>query len=440
MQIINMIVYTGITLGVLVFIHELGHFLAAKLTGMRVDRFSLGFPPRAFGKKIGETDYCISWLPLGGYVKIAGMIDESFDTDFLSRPPEPWEFRAKPLWARVMVISAGVIMNVLLATFIFSGINYTHGRLIEKTTEIANVVTGSPAEKAGIHPGDKVLSVNGTPVEHWAQIQDFIYLDNFGKDITLAVDRKGEQATVFIPRSLIPENPPQPLGLIKAHTVVMVGEVAPGKPGEKLGLKPGDIIVSLDDVPVVYDSDVIRSVRSHAGRPLHITWRRGDQSLSGTATPTDSGRLEIGIGNYYTGPSDTIRYSLVGALVAGTSNVIESTTLFYKSIGQVIVGKASLRDNIGGPYAIAQLATKSAENGLASFLSFMALLSMSLAILNILPFPVLDGGHLAMMVAERIFGKEIPPRIKLGIQKAGFIILLAFMAFVIYNDFTRSKF
>ncbi|HEV8537943.1 MAG TPA: RIP metalloprotease RseP [Bacteroidota bacterium] len=435
-----MILYTGIALGVLVFIHELGHFLAAKLTGMRVDRFSLGFPPRAFGKKVGDTDYCISWLPLGGYVKIAGMIDESFDTDFLSRSPEPWEFRAKPLWARMLVISAGVIMNVLLATFIFTGINFTHGRLIERTTEIGIVVPGTPATQVGLQPGDKILSVNGEPVSHWGQIQDFIYLDNFGKDITLVIERANEQKQIFIPRSLIPENATQRFGVIEAHTVVMVGSVEKGMPGDKAGLKPGDIIVSIADVPVTYDSNVIKAVRAHAGKPLNISWKRGEQEFSATATPTDSGKLQIGINNYYMGPADTVRFSMFEAFVAGVDNVLESTILFYKSIGQIIVGKASFRENIGGPYAIAQLATKSAESGITSFLSFVALLSMSLAVLNILPFPVLDGGHLAMMIAEKIFGKEIPPRVKLGIQKAGFIILLAFMAFVIYNDISRSKF
>ncbi len=432
-----MIMYTGIVLGVLVFIHELGHFLAAKLTGMRVDRFSLGFPPRAFGKKIGDTDYCISWLPLGGYVKIAGMIDESFDTEFLQREPAHWEFRAKPIWARMLVISSGVIMNVLLAVCIFWGINYTHGKLIQETTEIGYVVTGSPAENAGLQVGDKVLSVNNRSVTYWDEIENLIYIDNFGKDITLVVERTGNQKEILITRTLIPENSQQLLGIIEAHTVVMIGEVEPGKPAEKLGLKTGDILVSVKNVKIINDSEVIKIVRASAGTPLFVTWKRGDQILSGTTTPNDSGRIGIRLGNYYTGPRTVIHYSVFEALVAGIKNVVQSTTMFYKSIGQVIVGKASIKDNFGGPIAIAQLATKSAESGLTSFLSFMALLSMSLAILNILPFPVLDGGHLVMLVYEKVFGKEIPPKVKLGIQKAGFVILLAFMAFVIYNDLSR---
>ena len=154
-----MIFYTGITLGVLVFVHEFGHFIAAKLSGMRVDRFSIGFPPRAFGKKVGDTDYCISWLPLGGYVKIAGMVDESMDTDFANTEPQPWEFRAKPMWKRMVVICAGVVMNLILAVIIFWNIHYVRGKDTMETTEIGYVADSSAAQRAGILPGDHVFSM-----------------------------------------------------------------------------------------------------------------------------------------------------------------------------------------------------------------------------------------------------------------------------------------
>ena len=187
MQTLNMLMYTAITLGVLIFIHELGHFLAAKLTGMRVDRFSIGFPPRAFGKIVGETDYCISWIPIGGYVKIAGMIDESFDTDFLEHEPQPWEFRAKPLRYRMLVISAGVIMNVLLALAIFWAISYVNGKVTRETTEIGYVLPESPAAGAGLVAGDKILSINGKPVSDWEEIENLVYIENLGNDITFDV-------------------------------------------------------------------------------------------------------------------------------------------------------------------------------------------------------------------------------------------------------------
>lgn len=435
MQILNMIFYTAITLGVLVFIHELGHFLAAKLTGMRVDRFSIGFPPRAFGKKIGETDYCISWIPFGGYVKIAGMIDESFDTDFLTHEPQPWEYRAKPIWARMVVISAGVVMNVLLAVCIFWGINYTHGRLIEETTEVGFVVSNSPAAKAGLQRGDKILSVNSRAATHWDEIQTMMYVDNFGKDITLAIERSSQQQNIVIPRTMLPDT--ADFGLIEAHTVVMIGAVDPGKPADKLGLKTGDILVSLNDIPVIIDSAVIRIVQASANKPLNITWKRGDEIMNGVTMPNESGRIGIRLGNYYNGPKKFIHYTLLEALGAGLNNVFQSTVMFFKSIGQIIAGRSSIRDNFGGPIAIAKFATQSAESGLTSFLGFLGLLSMSLAILNILPFPALDGGHLILLIYEKIFHREIPHKVKLGIQKAGFILLLLFMIFVIYNDITR---
>jgi regulator of sigma E protease len=437
MQALMMIIYAAITLGVLVFVHELGHFLAAKLTGMRVDRFSIGFPPRAFGKQIGETDYCISWVPFGGYVKIAGMVDESFDTDFAQRDPEPWEFRAKPVWARVLVLSAGVIMNILLAVTIFIGINFAHGKLIEETTEIGYVVKGSIAERAGFLPGDKVLSVNDKPVTYWEAIFDAIYIDNFGRDMTVAVDRAGVRREIALPRTLLPDNAPQGLGIVMAHTVVMISEVEAGKPADSAGIKPGDIVVALNGVSVENDSDVIKAVQASAGNPLRIGLERSNARLSVTATPGVNGRIGVRLGNIYNGPHVVINYSLGEACVAGLNNALQSTRMFATSIGQVIVGKASIRENFGGPIAIAKLATQSAESGLTSFFGFMGLLSMSLAILNILPFPALDGGHLAMVLYEKVAGREIPHNVKLGIQKAGFLLLLALMAFMIYNDITR---
>jgi regulator of sigma E protease len=430
-----MLFYTAITLGVLVFIHELGHFLAAKLTGMRVDRFSIGFPPRAFGKQIGETDYCISWIPVGGYVKIAGMVDESFDTDFATREPQPWEFRAKPMWARMLVISAGVIMNVLLAICIFWGINFTHGRLIEETTEVGFVNAGSPAAAAGFLSGDKIVSVNGQQVTHWDEIQTLVYVENFGKDLSFTVERNSKEEHLEVPRSRVPDN--ADFGLVEAHTVVMIGRVNADMPAEKLGLKPGDIIVALNDIPMARDTAVSHIIRSNANTPVKMNWKRDSVLMSGTVTPNEAGLIGITLGNYYDGPKKFIHYTLLEALSAGLNNVYQSTAMFFKSIGQVIVGKSSIKDNFGGPIAIAKFATQSAENGITSFLSFLALLSMSLAILNILPFPALDGGHLMLLIYEKIFRREIPHNVKLGIQKAGFILLVLFMIFVIYNDLTR---
>ena len=200
MTILSTIFYFIITIGILVLVHEMGHFLAAKFFGMRVDTFSLGFPPRAFGKKIGETDYCISWIPIGGYVKIAGMIDESFDTEFLNKEPQPWEFRSKPIWQRMIVISAGVIMNLLLAIFIFWGIIFHQGKMIRPVTEIGYVAPNSPAAKSGLHIGDKIVSINNHPVKQWDEIESMLYIESVTHDLTIQVHRSDTVNNILIRR------------------------------------------------------------------------------------------------------------------------------------------------------------------------------------------------------------------------------------------------
>jgi regulator of sigma E protease len=434
MQILETVFYFIMTLGVLVFVHELGHFLAAKLCGMRVDRFSIGFPPRAFGRKVGDTDYCISWIPIGGYVKIAGMIDESFDTEHLSRPPEPWEYRAKPVWQRMFVISAGVIMNLLLAVAIFWGINFAQGRTIRQTTTIGFVASESPAAVAGLAAGDRILSINGEPVDHWDRILQLVYLDNVGDDLTFRIARSGGERDMFIPRSAIPEPTESAFGMVPENTEIVVSAVEPGRPAEELGLKPLDVILALDNQPVKFDQGLRKIVQEHAGRPLLVEWRRGDSVMSGTTVPSDDGRIGIAFGARYNGPVARVDYSLFEALGEGVKNIVSASALFIDQMKQLIMGRASFSQSVGGPIRIAQMATQTAELGIVAYLGFMALLSISLALLNILPIPALDGGHLVFLLYEGVFRREIPVNVKLGIQKVGFALLLAFMAFVLYND------
>lgn len=434
MQFLETIFYFVVTLGVLVFVHELGHFLAAKLCGMRVDRFSIGFPPRAFGKQIGDTDYCVSWIPIGGYVKIAGMIDESFDTEHLSSPPQDWEYRSKPIWQRMFVISAGVIMNILLAVAIFWGINYVQGKTIRETNEVGYVATGSPAETGGLRSGDRILRINGTTIEHWDMIFSLVYIENIGEDLRFHVLRGGEEIDLGIPRSLIPEPNEIMFGIAPSNTELVVSAVEPGKPAEKLGLKPLDVILSLNGVPVGYDQGLRETVSGSAGKELVVEWRRGEQVMSGTTVPTDDGKIGIAFGARYVGPMRKVDYGLFEAFPEGVKDIVSATGLFVLQMKQIITGKVAVSQSVGGPIKIAQMATQTAELGLITYLGFMALLSISLAILNILPIPALDGGHLVFLIYEGVFRREIPVNIKMGIQKFGFALLLAFMAFVVYND------
>lgn len=450
MEFLNTTLYFLITIGVLVFVHELGHFIAALACGMRADVFALGMGNRVFGwNKItgftlgklkddldlqGNTDYRVAAFPIGGYVKIAGMIDESLDTALQASEPQPWEYRAKPVWKRMIVISAGVIMNILLAIGIFWGINYVQGDLFMQTTEIGVVIKESPAEKAGLLAGDKILSINKKKIEHWEAIQTTIYFDEIGKDISMNVERAGVPQTLIIPRTMIPDISESTFGIIPINTEALINNVLPGKPAEKAGLLANDVILSINGEKVFNQDDVIKIIRANPSQEVTLLVKRGDEMKTISVTPSPEGLIGITVGVRYNGPIVNIRYGLFESFPRGVNQTVNATVLFGRSIWQLIVGKAEFSKSVGGPVKIAQIATRSAEMGVLSFLAFMALLSISLAIMNILPFPALDGGHLIVLIYEAVVRKPLPHTVQIRIQQVGMVILLSFMAFVLYND------
>ncbi|MGD0035736.1 MAG: RIP metalloprotease RseP [Bacteroidota bacterium] len=433
MAILSTIFYFIITIGILVLVHELGHFLAAKFFKMRVDTFSLGFPPRAFGKKIGETDYCISWIPIGGYVKIAGMIDESFDTEFLNKEPQPWEFRSKPIWQRMIVISAGVIMNLLLAVFIFWGIIFHEGKTIRPVTEIGYVAQNSTAAKSGLHVGDKIVSINSHPVKQWDEIESTIYTESMANDLNIQVNRSDTISNILIRRSELPDITEERFGILPSGLMSVVTLVDHGKPAEQIGLQPGDTLLAVNQVPVSFGS-LQEAIRSNAGKEILLSWARGERKMNARVKPTSEGRIGIALEGAYQGPIIHEHYSLLEALPIGLGELKTTSILFLSNLYQLAAGKASLSKSMGGPIKIAQLAKRSADNGILEFFGFIGLLSISLALLNILPFPALDGGHLVFLIYEAVFRREVPSKVKIALQQAGFILLLVFMAFVLYND------
>ncbi|MGO9481937.1 MAG: RIP metalloprotease RseP [Candidatus Kryptoniota bacterium] len=424
--------YFVITIGVLVLVHEFGHFIAAKMFGMKVDTFSIGFPPRAFGKKIGETDYCVSWIPIGGYVKIAGMIDESFDTDFLNTPPQPNEFRSKPMYKRMIVISAGVIMNFLLAFLIFYGINLARGKSYRATTTIGFVDSSSIAENLGFKPGDKLLFFNNKPVKNWEDIDADLSFDNVGGPLSVALRRGGQIKTIVIPKGSAKAD--QGIGIYPEHTVAEIDAVTPEMPAYMAGVEPGDIIISIDGNKIGSYTQISGIIKKDKGSFVHLTVNRTGKDKEFQITPNADGLIGIGFVPQYTGTVEKYSYNVITAVPVSAAQTVDATGLLLKSLWMMISGKVSFTKSIGGPIKIAQLATQSAEMGIVSFLVFMALLSITLAVINILPFPALDGGHLAFLVYESIFRREVPVRIKLFAQQVGFALLLLFMAFVIYND------
>ena len=444
------IIYFAITIGILVFIHEFGHFAAAKLSGMRVDVFAIGFGKRLFGwnKKSGfsfgelpkdfdnegNTDYRLSLLPLGGYVKIAGMIDESMDTSFAEKEPQPYEFRAKPVWAKVFVITAGVFMNLMLAWVIFWGANFFQGTPITPTTTIGFVEPGSKADLAGFKTDDKIISVNGKSVSNWEDLRADIFINTLGENLNIKVLRNGKEENLFVSRKSVPDDESKGLFLIPEGVKPAIGEVLKDSPAATAGLKTGDILLSLNNTTLYTPKQTTEIISSHADVPLPIEVLRGKDTLNLTVTPAKDAKIGVAIAPVFMGVTSMRTYGFFQSIYQGWKDIEKITSLTFSMIGKVFTGNIEFKKAFGGPIKIAQMAAKSADSGISNFLYFLALLSLSLAILNIMPFPVLDGGHLVMILIEGIIKREIPIKIKMAIQNTGLVLLLLLMAFIIYND------
>ncbi len=451
MEILTSIFYFIIVIGILVFIHEFGHFMAARLMKMRAEIFSFGMGPRLFGfNKINKftfgklkedielgnhTDYRVCAFPIGGFVKISGMIDESMDKEFLNKPPEPWEYRSRPVWQRMIVITAGVIMNMVLAFIIFYGVTLYKGKTIIDTTQIGYVAKASIADDAGLKPGDKILSINKSKTGTWDEVTTNIYLDHLGEPLTIKIQRNGVDTSIFIPKEKIQTLTEKSIGISPDFMQPAIVDVMTGKPAESAGLKSGDIITKYNGEEVKDVQRLIELIKNSTGKQSMIEWTRDGAHMSASVIPAADSAIGIQLGEKYTGPEKVIRYNVISAIPKSANDMYYfGIELFYKSIVKIIKGDIEFKKAIGGPIKIANASAQSARGGFMSFITFVALLSMSLAVINILPFPALDGGHFIILLVEGIFRKPVPAKVQIALQYAGFIILLAFMAFVIYND------
>ncbi len=444
------IIYFAITIGILVFVHEFGHFAAAKLTGMRADVFAIGFGKRLFGwNRIsgftfgelpkdfdgqGNTDYRLCMLPLGGYVKIAGMVDESFDTEFADKEPQPYEFRAKPAWKKIVVITAGVIMNLLLALIIFWGVNFFQGKQVITTTKIGYVAPGSVVDSLGFKAEDIIIAINGKPVENWDDVRQDIFVNTIGQDVNVKFERNNTAKSITIPRKVIPENETGERFLIPAGFQPAIGEVTKNSPAEEAGIKKGDVFLEMNGEKIYSVQQTIEIISGHKNTTMPLVVKRGKDTVQLSVTPNDKGLIGVGLVTNPDAPVEFQTYGFFDSFYYGGLDIVRMTDLTFSMVGKVIGGQVAFGKAFGGPVKIAQLAAKSADTGFLNFLFFLALLSLSLAIINIMPFPVLDGGHLIIILIEGITKREIPIKVKVAIQNTGFVILLLLMAFIIYND------
>jgi len=455
MEFLSNLFYFIIVLGILVIVHEFGHFIAARLVGMRAEVFSVGMGPRLFGyhRRLGftfgslpkdfeydeNTEYRVSLFPIGGYVKIAGMIDESMDKEFINREPQPWEFRSKKSWQKFVVLVAGVVMNFVLAVFIFGGIAYFQGQTLLKTTTIGAVLPGSLAEEIGFKPDDKIVKINYEDIGSWNEAIEHLTFKQMGKVKDIQVMRAGQLITLNadgkkIIRAIADQ---KPLGLEPYGVRVVLQMVETLKPAGQAGLKKHDTILSVNQTRICGPSQFSYIIRENKLKEISIQLKRKDSIFTLSVTPNEEGRIGVMLGTAVVGKTEKINFNILEAISIGFTESINAISLFFNSIGQIINGNLSVKESVGGPIMIAQQASQQAELGIISFLNFIALLSVTLAIINILPIPALDGGHLVFIIVEAIMRREIKPKVKLAIQQSGIIILLLLMAFVIYNDLTR---
>ena len=420
-------------LGVLIFVHELGHFLAAKRVGIRVLKFQLGFNPTIVSFKRGDTEYSIGALPLGGYVKMAG---DSPDETLTGRADE---FLSKSKWERFQVLIMGPAMNLLLALVVTAFVLYRGAEVPayrDMPPVVGTVMTGSPAAKSDLQPGDRILSVAGRDVDTWEQF--FIAVGSRpNRQTSLTIQRDGREMERVVTPIVPPGQSRFEIGDIGVLPDVHphLQSVSPGEPGARGGLKAGDVILAVDGRPVTFHTQLREAIAKHPEQPMAIAIRRDGAELSVTVTPARRG--EVGwLGVLPVDETKSLKPGPVEALVLSARRNVENAGLIFQTVWGLITRETSPKQ-LMGPVAIAQLSGESAQLGLIPLLSLMALISLNLGLLNLLPIPILDGGHIFIMALEGVARRDFSTRVKEKMLLAGFVVLMMLMVTVIYNDLAR---
>jgi regulator of sigma E protease len=426
-------------LGVLVFVHELGHFLAAKRVGIRVLKFQLGFNPTVISFRRGDTEYGIGALPLGGYVKMAGETLEDIERDAQGKVVRRSdEFLSKSKWQRFQVLIMGPTMNILLALVLTALVLYQgveKGVYEDQPPVVGAVAAGSPAAGAGVQPGDRIEAVNDHIVNTWEQL--YIQIGSRpNHEVDLRLLRNGQPMTVKVTPSTTGQGRFE-FGDIGVFPNVHphLASVTPGDPGDRGGLKADDVILAVDGQPMTFHYQMREVIAKHAEKPMTVTILRGGVAQTVTVTPDRHGT----VGWLGVRPVDDIISIKPGAKQAVTMSVeknIESAALIFQALWGLVTRETSPRQ-LMGPLAIAQLSGESAQLGWIALFGLMASISLNLGLLNLLPIPVLDGGHIFIMALEGVARRDFSVRVKEKVLLAGFVLILMLMVTVIYNDLTR---
>ena len=426
-------------LGVLVFVHELGHFLAAKRVGIRVLKFQLGFNPTVVSFRRGDTEYGIGALPLGGYVKMAGENPEDVQRDehgnVIVRSDE---FLSKTKWERFQVLIMGPIMNLLLAVILTAVVLYQgveKGSFEDQPVVVGVVTEGSAAAKADIQTGDRIVSVAGRGVDTWDQFLMAVG-SKANREVSIGLLRNGLEQTRKVTPTVVGQSRFEygEIGVLP-NVHPHVGAVFPGSAAEKAGLKIDDVVLAVDDQPITFASHLKTAISKHPDQPITLTILRNGEKQAIRATPAKQGKeglLGIRIAE------DTVKNKpgFGQAISLSVKSNVEMGRLIFQTLGGLITRETSPKQ-LMGPIAIAQLSGESAQLGWIALITLMASISLNLGLLNLMPIPVLDGGHIFIMALEGLARRDFSQAVKEKMLMAGFAVILMLMVTVIYNDLTR---
>jgi regulator of sigma E protease len=433
-------------LSILVILHELGHFLAARAFGIRVEKFYLFFDAWGFSLfkfTYKDVEYGIGWLPLGGYVKIAGMIDESMDTEQLAGPPQPWEFRSKPAWQRLIVMLGGVTVNIILGIFIFWVLTAKYGETYIPNNSVKfGIVPGTIGIHMGLKAGDKIVAVNGKPVERFQDLMKAtILLDH----TVLTVERDDKKFNVTVPPTII--NDLSDYGIDQfinplPRTKFVIDSIVPKSNAQLGGLMKGDSITAVNDTKITFYDELQSELKKYANKDVAIQVKRKDSVKLLTVAVNKDGMLgfkdgKFGIAVKTTEPLEkTKNYGLFGSLPRGATRAWGTFADDAKGIGKVFKGDAKFNKVIGGPVAIATMFGTHID--WLHFWNLVGVLSMVLAFTNLLPIPALDGGHAIFLLIEMIKGKPLSDKFLERAQIVGFVLLITLIVFTFGNDILRQ--
>ena len=430
-----------LSLSFLVAVHEFGHLIAAKYFGMRVEQFSIGFPPKIWSFKKGETEYAVSAIPLGGYVKISGMIDESLDAEAMKQPPQPWEFRSKPAWQRLIVMLGGIFVNVVVGILIFIGITYAFGDtylLKDVINDNGGFQVGPVGESIGLQTGDKIVKINGRDYEY---LEELIRPETLlSTNATYTVERDGELVEIAIPADFIQKfNRKETAGnFIYYRFAPVISSTKPGSVAAGIGLEKGDRIVEMNGTPITYYDQISTFLKSNKSDSLAIKVERDGRIMSFK----EYFKGEEALGVYAETPDDffdkaerRITYGFVESIPLGTERAFSTLAIQIKAFGKIISGALSPQESLSGPIGIMQAfgVTWDWER----FWSLTGVLSLVLAFMNLLPIPALDGGHVMFLSYEIISRRKPSDRFLETAQKVGMVFLLGLMVFIFANDIIK---